>query len=61
MTIRPATRRKSLPDPPRDPDAVPGLDLYWQLGRLRFHDPATGEFLPDFDEVKSETGYAPVR
>lgn len=54
MTIRPATRRKSLPDPPRDPDAVPGLDLCWQAGRLRFYDPAKGEFLPDFDEVKSE-------
>ena len=34
--------------------AVLGLDLYWQAGRLRFYDSATGEFLPDFDEVKSE-------
>ena len=33
---------------------VLGLDLYWQDGKLRFFDPATGEFLPDFDEVKSE-------
>ena len=31
-----------------------GLDLYWQAGRLRFYDPAIAEFLPDFDEVKSE-------
>ena len=33
---------------------VLGLDLYWQDGNLRFHDPATGEFLPDFFEVVSE-------
>ena len=34
--------------------AVLGLDLYWQDGNLRFYDPATGEFLPDFFEVVSE-------
>ena len=34
--------------------AVLGLDLYWQDGRLRFYDPATGEFLLDYFEVKSE-------
>ena len=34
--------------------AVLGLDLYWQDGNLRFHDPAIGEFLPDFFEVVSE-------
>ena len=31
-----------------------GLDLYWQDGNLRFHDPATSEFLPDFLEVASQ-------
>jgi hypothetical protein len=34
--------------------AVLGLDLYWQDGNLRFYNPATGEFLPDFFEVMSE-------
>ncbi len=34
--------------------AMLGLDLYWQDGNLRFYDPAIAEFLPDFDEVKSE-------
>ena len=34
--------------------AVLGLDLYWQDGNLRFYNPHTGEFLPDFFEVVSE-------
>ena len=28
-----------------------GLDLCWDAGRLRFRIPATGEFLPDYDET----------
>lgn len=28
-----------------------GLDLCWDNGKLRFRDPATGEFLPDYGEM----------
>ena len=28
-----------------------GLDLCWDAGKLRFRIPATGEFLPDYDET----------
>ena len=35
-----------------------GLDLYWQDGNLRFYDPATSDFLPDFFEVVSERDVA---
>ena len=30
-----------------------GLDLCWGPDRLRFRDPATGEFLPDYDESQA--------
>ncbi len=33
---------------------VLGLDLCWESGRLRFYDPATGEYLPSMAEVTEE-------
>ena len=31
-----------------------GLELHWDDGRLRFYDPAAGEYMPDFVEVKAQ-------
>ena len=31
-----------------------GLDLCWDNGRLRFYDPATREYLPDYEEIKAQ-------
>ncbi len=33
---------------------VLGLELHWDDGRLRFYDPAAGEYMPDFVEVKAQ-------
>ena len=33
---------------------VLGLELHWDDGRLRFYDPAGGEYMPDFVEVTAQ-------
>ncbi len=33
---------------------VLGLELLWDEGRLRFYDPAAGEYMPDFEEVHAQ-------
>ena len=37
---------------------VLGLELRWVEGKLRFWDPATGEYLPDLTEAKAQTAAA---
>ncbi|MDE2788365.1 MAG: hypothetical protein OXL37_17130, partial [Chloroflexota bacterium] len=38
-----------------------GLDLCWDAGKLRFRIPATGEFLPDYDETLTALQEAETR
>ena len=31
-----------------------GIDIYWQDKKLRIYDPATGEFMPEYNEAREE-------
>ena len=46
---------------PRGYSPTLGLDLVWEERILRFYDPATGEWLRDFDETRAELAAAEAR